>query len=122
MTTTTTLTHGHTTPRVERVVRAPHSGVRLTRRGRVVLVLAMLTVALLAFVLGRAGSSQAATPQAHVPYAQTTVHAGETLWSVAQRVAPGRDPREVIAQISRLNHLSTSAVQVGQQLLLPHVA
>lgn len=118
----TTTTHGHTAPRVERVVRAPQSGVRLTRRGRVVLVLAMLTVALLAFVLGRAGSSQAATPQARVPYAQTTVHAGETLWSVAQRVAPSHDPREVIAQITRLNHLSTSAVQVGQQLLLPHVA
>ena len=98
-----------------------HGGVRLTRRGRTVLVLALLGLTLVAFTLGRIGSSQAATDApAHVPYAQTTVHAGETLWSVAKRVAPGHDPREVIVQISELNHLSGSSVRAGQQLLLPH--
>lgn len=95
--------------------------VRLTRRGRTVLVLAMVTLALGAFTLGRIGSSQAATgAPAQVPYPQTTVHAGETLWSVAQRVAPGHDPRKVIAQISELNDLTGGSVQAGQQLLLPH--
>ena len=98
-------------------------GVRLTRRGRLVLVLAMVTIALVAFTLGRVGSSQAATDRAaHVPYAQTTVHAGETLWSVAQRVAPGHDLRDVVEQIRTLNHLDSVAVQVGQQLLLPRAA
>ena len=101
----------------------PRGTVRLTRRGRLVLVLAMITIALVAFTLGRVGSSQAATAHtAHVPYAQTTVHAGETLWSVAQRVAPGHDLRNVVEQIRALNHLDTVAVQVGQQLLLPHAA
>ena len=95
--------------------------VRLTRRGRTVLVLALLTLALVAFTLGRIGSSQAATgAPAQVPYPQTTVHAGETLWSVAQRVAPGHDPRQVIAQISELNDLTGGSVRAGQQLLLPH--
>jgi hypothetical protein len=101
---------------------APRTAVRLTRRGRVVLVLALLTVAFLAFTLGRVGSSQAATePTTRVPYAQTTVHSGETLWAVAQRVAPGHDPREVVEQLRALNHL-TGSLQAGQQLLLPHVA
>jgi hypothetical protein len=101
----------------------PREGVRLTRRGRAVLVLTVVTIALIAFTLGRIGSSQAATERTTpVPYSQTTVHAGETLWSVAKRVAPGHDPRAVIEQIRVLNHLPSAAVQAGQQLLLPHVA
>ncbi len=44
---------------------------------------------------------------------------GDSLWSVAQRIAPQNDPREVIAQIRRLNDLEGSELQVGQQLLLP---
>jgi hypothetical protein len=104
------------------VVPSPRSAVRLTRRGRVVIVLALLTVAFLAFTLGRVGSSQAATePGTRVPYAQTTVHRGETLWAVARRVAPGHDPREVVEQIRVLNHL-TGSLQAGQQLLLPRAA
>ncbi|MCW2601522.1 MAG: hypothetical protein JWM02_3351 [Frankiales bacterium] len=101
----------------------PRTGLRLTRRGRVVLVLAMISVALVAFTLGRVGSSQAATePTTPTPYSQTTVHTGDTLWSVAQRVAPGHDPRLVVEQIRRLNHLDSAGLQAGQQLLLPHVA
>ncbi len=98
------------------------SSVRLTRRGRVVLVLALLVLATVAFTLGRVGTSHAATGgPVVVPYSQTTVHAGETLWSVAQRVAPGHDPRLVVEQLAALNHLRSGGLQVGQQLLLPHV-
>ena len=53
---------------------------------------------------------------------QTTVQPGDTLWSVAQRIAPDNDPREVVAQIRRINHLHTSALQAGQLLLLPTAA
>jgi hypothetical protein len=111
------------TARFDAPVRStPTPPVRLTRRGRLVILLALVTVALLAFTLGRVGSSQAATePGTRVPYVQTTVHSGETLWAVAQRVAPGHDPREVVEQIRALNHL-TGSLQAGQQLLLPHVA
>ena len=100
--------------------------VRLTRRGRAVLLLGLLVLTLVAFGLGRLGSSAAATAAENHPkpvgYAATTVHGGETLWTVAKRVAPGRDPREVITQIQELNHLHSGGIQVGQQLLLPHVA
>jgi LysM repeat protein len=50
---------------------------------------------------------------------QTTVQSGDTLWSIAQRIAPDNDPRDVIAQIRRINHLQSSSLRVGQQLLLP---
>ena len=51
-----------------------------------------------------------------------SVHAGETLWGVARRVAPGQDPRAVVAKIRELNHLSSATLQIGQQLLIPHAA
>lgn len=44
------------------------------------------------------------------------VGAGETLWDVAQRVAPESDPRAVVERIRRLNGTVGSAVQPGQQL------
>lgn len=92
---------------------------RLTRRGRVVLVLLGALLLLAAVSVGRAGS-QAATAVDNGPaLQQTTVQPGETLWAVAQRIAPKNDPREVVAQIRRINHLQSAALLAGQQLLLP---
>lgn len=94
--------------------------VRLTRRGRLLIVLVLAGLLLAAFSLGRAGSSQAASHAGpSTPLVSTTVHRGETLWAVAQRVAPGVDPREVVAQLQRLNHLNSSSLQAGQQLVVP---
>lgn len=48
------------------------------------------------------------------------VRDGETLWSIAATVAPGRDPREVIDEIEHLNQgiVASSLVQ-GQVLRIP---
>lgn len=51
--------------------------------------------------------------------AVTTVGSGDTLWSLAEQVDPGADPREVIAAIMALNGLSSPALQPGQVLRLP---
>lgn len=105
----------------EDVCNAP--GVRITRRGRAVLLVVLVALLLAAFTLGRTGDSQAATDGAtRAPYATTTVHEGESLWAVAQRVAPQHDPRAVVQQIRELNNLPSASVQVGQQLLLPRTA
>jgi len=50
--------------------------------------------------------------------AQVVVAPGETLWSIAERVAPDRDPRTVVAGIQRLNDLPTADVRAGQTLRL----
>ncbi|MGI8721775.1 MAG: LysM peptidoglycan-binding domain-containing protein [Geodermatophilaceae bacterium] len=56
-----------------------------------------------------------------VPAAGTSVivGAGDTLWSLAERVDPAADPRDVIAAIMRLNSLDSSVLQAGQVLLVP---
>ena len=93
--------------------------LRLTRRGRIVIVLAMLLALVVAgFTLGRA-SSQAAGPAAHRPLPTVTVAPGETLWQIAARVDPTGDRRALVDQIESLNHLRDAHVVPGQQLKLP---
>jgi LysM repeat protein len=97
-----------------------HSTLRLTRRGRVVVIGLLATLLFVAFLAGRSGVSSAATQGPQSSYTQTTVQPGETLWAVAKRVAPKHDPRALVDQIRALNHLDSATLQVGQQLLLPH--
>jgi LysM repeat protein len=47
------------------------------------------------------------------------VQPGETLWSVAQHVEPGADPRETVLRIEQLNGLTSADVTVGQHLVVP---
>jgi hypothetical protein len=49
----------------------------------------------------------------------TRVGAGETVWDVAQRVAPKSDQRAVVERIRQLNGMANSAIQPGQQLQVP---
>lgn len=120
MTTCTAGQRYRVAPQRVRARAASTTPVRLTRRGRIVVLLALVTLLLLAFTLGRVGDSQASTSVPEQPsYGQTTVRPGETLWSVARRVAPAHDTRAVVSQLRTLNQLRDGAVQAGQQLLVP---
>lgn len=98
--------------------------VHLTRRGRVALLLALVAVLFAAFSLGRADSQAVPTAGSEQVQAlqQVTVAPGESLWAVAQRLAPHADPRDVMEQIAQLNDLDSTQLEVGQQLLLPVAA
>jgi LysM repeat protein len=89
--------------------------VRLTRRGRVAaLVLCLLLSVGVAAVVGSVSqASDPAEPQVAV------VEPGDTLWSVAARHMPSRDPYGVIEEIRRLNDLRDSTIHPGQELMLP---
>jgi hypothetical protein len=93
-------------------------GLRLTRRGRLVVVLLALVVALGAFALGT-GRSQAGAPEDRLATERVVVQPGQTLWAVASDALPELDPREAIAEIRALNGLETSVVHPGQALLVP---
>ncbi|MGI8679369.1 MAG: LysM peptidoglycan-binding domain-containing protein [Jatrophihabitans sp.] len=92
--------------------------LRLTRRG--VAALALMVAALGALLLWLAARSApsapgGATAPVHGP-AVVTVAQGDTLWSIASRVAPDRDPRSEVASLQRLNRLSAVSLVPGQQL------
>jgi len=50
---------------------------------------------------------------------QIVVQPGQTLWSIAAKVAPSADPRLVITQIMAANSLTTTVVQAGEELWVP---
>lgn len=99
--------------------------VHLTRRGRLLVLAGLVLLLLAAFAAGRAGGqaagaagvAAAGAPQRQLE--QVTVRSGDSLWTVAQRLAPGRDVRPVVGQLRELNDLERPALQVGQQLLVP---
>jgi hypothetical protein len=94
----------------------------LTRRGRrVISFLIALPLAIGALFAAVAAGDAAAT-DAPVSNTSTltwiTVESGETLWSLAEELAPTKDPRDVIAEIVSLNQLH-SELQPGQHIALP---
>ncbi|MFN2560273.1 MAG: LysM peptidoglycan-binding domain-containing protein [Jatrophihabitans sp.] len=91
--------------------------VRLTRRGVVVLALVVLAVASGLVWLAAASAPRAATPSA--PPRAVTVQAGDTLWSIATRVAPQRDPRAEVAALQKRNGLTDVELVPGQVLRVP---
>jgi len=90
--------------------------VRLTRRGRIVVVVALTGLVALIIALASA-TGQAAAP-GRAPHA-IVVHEGDTLWSIAARVHPHGSLTATMLEIERLNHMSSGTVYVGQQLLVP---
>jgi hypothetical protein len=103
--------------------------LRITRRGRVVLATlasAPLVAGVVVLAFFGANSAVANSEGANgvgVSASQTfdyvTVQAGETLWGLAEEIAPSADPRDVIADIVSLNQLPTAEVQAGQKLAVP---
>jgi hypothetical protein len=96
--------------------------VRLTRRGRAVLVAGLALLLFAAFSLGRTGAEGSTSAEPVAETRTTVVLPGDTLWSVAQELAPGRDPRPVVEQIRRLNDLPGAGLRAGQLLVLPAAA
>jgi hypothetical protein len=100
----------------------PGSGFRPGRRGwrirwrRVVgLLLGMILTGGVAGLV--ATTSQAAGPPAAPEV--VVIQPGDTLWSVAARHLPSRDPYGMIEEIRRLNGLPDNTVYPGQELILP---
>ncbi|RNL78466.1 LysM peptidoglycan-binding domain-containing protein [Nocardioides marmorisolisilvae] len=98
---------------------ARRSTVRLTRRGRVVFLLAFLAIAMIVSLSlsGWATASRegGAPPQVRI----VEVQPGDTLYGIAGDLAKPGKIREMVHQIQQLNSLSGGGLQVGQKLALP---
>ena len=77
----------------------------------------------LAAVVGMAalngGAATATISRSTTAFDYVQVESGQSLWSLAQSIAPNADPREVISDIVRFNQLATAVVQPGQRLAIP---
>jgi Tfp pilus assembly protein FimV len=101
-------------------VSRPRSTVRLTPRGRIVVVVAALLVA---FAVGvfvtAAGSVATQRPGTAEPTRIVQVGSGDTLWDIASDVANDGDVRSMMEEIKQLNALSSGDLQAGQRLVVP---
>jgi len=97
--------------------------LRLTRRGRVVLIVAAAVVAsLLGFAAASAAqaSDHGVSPRpAGRSVSQIVVQPGQTLWSIAVRTDPSADPRLVVQRIVSINALTGENIAAGQRLWVP---
>jgi len=105
-------------------VRAPR--LRLTARGRAVFTtLAAAPLVAIVLFLGLGGGDAVAGQNASAgsvdaaSFEYVSVAPGQSLWQLAEQVAPHADPREVVADILALNQLQSADVQPGQELAIP---
>jgi nucleoid-associated protein YgaU len=99
------------------------------RWGRVLLVLIVVLAGW--GLVGRAAASPdaagsaagfVALPSIGADGGTVEVAVGDTLWTIAERLSPGADPRVVLAELVRLNHVDPAGLQVGQVLRVPAIA
>jgi LysM repeat protein len=113
----------HSRPQGAQPGRPPR--LRLTRRGRIVLIglplvlLAALLLSLTGLLNSPAKAADTASGLSVTKTVSVTVQPGESLWAIAGAVDPTRDPRDVIADIVQLNDLEMGKVMPGQQLFVP---
>ncbi|NDA57725.1 MAG: LysM peptidoglycan-binding domain-containing protein, partial [Actinobacteria bacterium] len=99
------------------------AALRLTPRGRGLARLAVissLSILLLsgfaAFNGATAGSSSESISS---PYVKISVKPGDTLWSIAEGIAPQADRRALVADIVEVNNLKSPNLQAGQKIYIP---
>ena len=101
-------------------VQSAQPRLRLTKRGRVVFTsLAAVPMVAGVMLLALNGGGATATDTSGAELEQVTVKAGQSLWSLAEDIAPDVDPRDVISDILSVNQLDSGSVQAGQRLMLP---
>jgi len=111
--------HGFRFETARRTTAGRPSSVRLTRRGRLMLLAVFVAVVFVALTVF--GGHSAATGEAGAPVETRTVVVGEgdTLWAIASEVAAPGEVREMIHHIQKLNALSSVSLQRGQELAVP---
>ena len=97
--------------------RSESAPLQLTARGRAVLLVLAAAVGAVVVVFAWFGAGNSPVPARAGMPVRVTVHDGDTLWSIAGKVAPNHDPRAVVARLLQLNHLHSPALVPGQVLL-----
>ncbi len=96
--------------------------LRLTRRGRAVFgtLATLLVIGVLAVLATFSGAQAVASAETGgTEFGYVVVQPGESLWQVASSIDPNTDPRDLVAEIVRLNQLDGSGVLAGQPIALP---
>lgn len=110
------------------MANSPATPVRLTltSRGRSVVMVSALILATSTFAatfsaFNGAAASTTAVTAAPISAEEIIVQPGESYWSIARAIAPGRSTQDVIDQIHELNPFAGATLQAGTKILVPVV-
>jgi hypothetical protein len=98
------------------------SGIVLNRRGRLARTLVVLSLAIVlgSVVSANAGAGTDAGPSKVDTFITVTVAPGETIWTLATRMASDRgDVRGLVSEILEVNSLASVDVAAGQKIRIP---
>ncbi len=98
------------------ITRPRPSTLRLTRRGRLVVLALGLAATLGIGFVAATGSLADDKPE---PTRVVTVQPGQTLWDIAASVSGSGDVRSTMAHLEAINHLDSTTLQAGQHLRVP---
>ena len=96
--------------------------LKITRRGR----LAVTALGSLVVALGAVFGSQLSLPSAEASNETSATEFGyilpaygDTMWSIAERLDPSADPRDLVYEIVLLNQLPDSSLRANEPLAVP---
>ena len=90
----------------------PYRPYRMSQRARLAMTTTVVAAALVIGLTAALTGGSAGT-------GMVTVSTGDSLWIIAQRVAPDADIWLVVDQITELNGLSSTVLRPGQRLVVP---
>lgn len=92
--------------------------VRLTRRGRLTVTVLTLLCSFLFLAVAAAQGGSTGGSLSDAP-ATVVVGSGDTLWQIAQEIAPADNPAEVVRALQAANDLDRQPLRPGQVLQVP---
>ena len=101
------------------IEQAEPNPLKLTRRGRLAILVAAFSFVALGFSIAPSFSLGSVTPAPTASGYSVVVQPGDTLWAIASKAAPKADPRVTVQKIIDLNKLSSTELRAGQSLSLP---
>ena len=101
--------------------QANPSAITLNRRGRLARTVLVLSLAIVlgSVISAKAGAGTSVAPTSPGSFVTVTVAPGETVWSLANRMASGGDVRSLVSEIISVNSLPSVDLSAGQKLRIP---
>lgn len=93
--------------------------IRLTRRGRLVVLLGALLVVLVLSIFWGGGSVASERPGTPEPTLVVTVQPGDTLYGLAATVTTDGDVAAMVERIQSINALDSGMLAAGQRIKVP---
>lgn len=100
----------------------PSPPIRLTRRGRVAVVIAVALMLIVGYWVSARHRAHAMSGGERGPATtnqSVVVGSRDTLWAIAARTRPEVDPRITVQRLIDLNALPSAIVHPGQRLYIP---